>query len=609
MSLNLDEIRGKPQAREATFDRASANTEARTVELAFSSEAPYERWWGIEVLSHDRAAVNLERIGNGANVLVNHNADDYVGVIESARVDDDKRGRATVRFGRSARAEEVWRDVQDGILRSVSVGYTIDDMTLTRAGKNVAPDEYTVTRWTPYEISLVTIPADASVGVGRSAPTAAPAAATSLEDTMTTKDNAAAGAGADSVTPEIKSIDGVAIEQRRKESILKLCKANHIDTRVEEHWIKTGASLDQVSDELLVILEERGKAASTPAMLGMEKKDVRRYSVLKALRAVLSKDWSRAGLELEAHKAIMGRGALNPRSENSFFVPMDIQVRDMTAAGVSGSNYLVATDNLAGSFVELLRNESVVMGLGATRLTGLQGNVTIPRQTAAGTAYWLASDGVTQITESQPTLGQITLSPKNVAALTEISHQLMQQSDPSAEQLVMTDLARVLALAADVAALRGSGGSGQPTGITQTSGIGTFDTDSTDTYGDILDPQQDVAAANALRPGCAYVADTASAVLLMKRQRFSSTDTPLWDGSLLRGTMAGFPCMATNQMSANTMLFGWWPSLILAEWGVLELMVNPFSDFTRGLSSIRAWYTMDVALRYPAAFSYDSSVA
>jgi HK97 family phage major capsid protein/HK97 family phage prohead protease len=606
MSLNIDEIRGKPQAREATFDRASANTEARTVDLAFSSEAPYERWWGIEVLSHDRSAVNLERIANGANVLVNHDPNDYVGVIEAARVDDDRRGRATVRFGRSARAEEVWRDVQDGILRSVSVGYTIDDMKST--GSKQGTDEYTVTRWTPYEISLVTIPADASVGVGRSASAAAHAASTTEEVTMTTQDNAAASVTAETVTPEKPKIDAIAIEQRRKEAIVKLCKGNHIDGRVEEHWIKTGASLEQVSDELLVILEERGKAASTPAHLGMEKKDVRRYSVLKALRATLSKDWSRAGLELEAHKAIMQRGALNPRSENSFFVPMEIQVRDMTSAGVSGSNYLVATDNLAGSFVELLRNESVVMGLGATRLSGLQGNVTIPRQTAASTAYWLASES-TQITESQPTIGQITLSPKNVAALTELSHQLMQQSDPSAEQLVMTDLARVLALAADVAALRGSGGSGQPTGITQTSGIGTFDTDSTNTYADVLDPQSDVAAANALRPGCAYVADPASAVLLMQRQRFSSTDTPLWDGSLLRGMMAGFPAISTNQMSANTMLFGWWPSLILAEWGVLELMVNPYSDFTRGLSAIRAWYTMDVALRYPAAFSYDSTVA
>ena len=105
------------------------------------------------------------------------------------------------------------------------------------------------------------------------------------------------------------------------------------------------------------------------------------------------------------------------------------------------------------------------------------------------------------------------------------------------------------------------------------------------------------------------MADPASAALLMARSRFASTDTPIWDGSLLQGTMASFPCRATNQMSANTMLFGWWPSIIVAEWGQLELMVNPYSDFTRGLSAIRAIVRMDTGMRYPAAFSYDATVA
>lgn len=606
----IDDIRKTPCVREALFERATIKADERTVELAFSSELPYERWWGIEILSHDAKAVNLDRVNGGANVLVNHDPDDWVGVIDNARIDDDKRGRATVRFGSSERAREVWQDVQDGILRSVSVGYSIDDMQLTRQAKGDQPDEYTVTRWTPYEISLVTIPADPGVGVGRSAsPAAAKAASSQQEDDMSENETAAASVTAESVSSEPKSkVNAIEIEQRRKDAIAKLCRGNHVDGRVERHWIESGASLEQVSDELLKILEERGKAADVPTMLGMEKKDVRRYNILKAFRAIMSKDWSRAGLELQAHKAIMDKMSLNPRSEHSIFVPLDVQVRDMTAAGVSGSNYLVSTDNLAASFIEMLRNESVVLGLGATRLSGLQGNVTIPRQTAASTAYWLADEN-TAITESQPTIGQVTLSPKNVAALTEISHQLMQQSDPSAESLVMTDLARVIALAADVAALRGSGVSGQPQGIVGTSGVGTFDTDATNTYADVLDPQGDVAAANALRPGCAYLADPTSAALLMQRQRFSSTDTPLWDGSLLAGTMAGFPARSTNQMSANTMLFGWWPSLIIGEWGVLELSVNPYSDFTRGLSAIRAWYTMDVALRYPAAFSYDASVA
>lgn len=175
--------------------------------------------------------------------------------------------------------------------------------------------------------------------------------------------------------------------------------------------------------------------------------------------------------------------------------------------------------------------------------------------------------------------------------------------------MVMNDLAQVLALAVDVSCLRGSGSSGQPHGIVGTSGVGSFDTDATNTFSDVLDPQVDVMSANALRPGCAYVADPASAALLMGRSRFASTDTPIWDGSLLEGTMAGFPCKATNQMGANTMLFGLWPSIIVAEWGQLEVMVNPYSDFTRGLSAVRAWYAIDTGMRYPAAFSYDASVA
>jgi HK97 family phage major capsid protein/HK97 family phage prohead protease len=594
------------------------------LDFSASSEVPLERWYGTEILSHDPAAIRLGRIAGGAApLLFNHNWDDPIGMIESGAVRDNRlQVRATL-FD-TERAREV-RSMIDGGLRNVSIGYEIHAMEEDRKG-----GRFTATDWEPLEVSIVTIPADPGVGIGRAHDDAfkpvrvtratsatANTAASHGDHPMTQETNPPAGDIAETKAAqprvEIRSepapkVDGIEIEKRRKASIQNLCRANHIDARLEEHWVKTGASLEQVADELVTVLEERGKATNAPAMLGMARQDVRRYSVLRALRAVLSKDWSKAGLELEAHKALMARGALNPRSENSFYIPMDIQVRDMTAAGVSGSNYLVSTDNLASSFIDLLRNESVVMQLGATRLSGLTGNVTIPRQTAASTAYWLANE-TAQITESQPTIGQVTLAPKNVAALTEISHQLMQQSDPSAEQLVITDLARVIALAADIAALRGGGANGQPQGIVGTDGVGSFDTDGTDTFGDVLSAQTDVAAANALRPGCAYVADPASAALLMARSRFANTDTPVWDGSLLEGRMAGFPARSTNQMSANTMLFGWWPSIIMAEWGVLELMVNPYSDFTRGLSAIRAWYTMDVAMRYPAAFSYDATVA
>src|SRR5690554_4511161 len=141
--------------------------ENRTVELAFSSEAEVERWFGIEVLDHSEGAMRTERLEGGAAVLVNHDWDDQVGVVESVTVGADRRGRAVVRFGRGARASEVWQDVVDGIRRHVSVGYSIHKVEIEE--RSGLPDLVRVTDWEPHKISIVSVPADVSVGVGRSA--------------------------------------------------------------------------------------------------------------------------------------------------------------------------------------------------------------------------------------------------------------------------------------------------------------------------------------------------------------------------------------------------------------------------------------------------------
>ena len=608
-------------ARDLFGTRIDARAESENgITFAASSGVEVERWWGTEVLAHTSGAVRMGRIdGGAAPLLFNHNWDDPIGMIDAGRLED---GRLMVdaHFFDTERAREV-KAMLEGGLRNVSIGYEIHAME-----EETKKNRFTATDWEPLEVSIVTIPADPSVGIGRSNDSPKPVRITRadsvpaqpakpLEAKMAETLNAPAG---DTATVEVREngtpeqrMAPVEIETRRKQAIRNLCAANGLDKRFEANWIAGGASLETVADEMIGIMQERAKDAP-PAGIGLTKRETAQYSITRALRAALSKDWSKAGLELEAHKAVMSAHGVTSRSGTSFFVPMEIQARmakrDMTVAGVSGSQYLVSTDNQPGNFIDLLRNDSVVLGLGATRLTGLVGNITIPRMTAGGTAYWLA-DETTQITESQPTIGQLSLSPKEVAALTQISHKLMTQSSPDVEAMVMNDLAQVLALAVDVATLRGSGASGQPQGIVGTSGVGTFDTDGTNTFSDVLDAQVDVMAANALRAGCAYVADPASAALLMGRSRFANTDTPIWDGSLLAGTMAGFPCRATNQMSANTMLFGLWPSIIVAEWGQLELVVNPFSDETRGLSSVRAWYSLDAGMRYPAAFSYDATVA
>ena len=239
-------------------------------------------------------------------------------------------------------------------------------------------------------------------------------------------------------------------------------------------------------------------------------------------------------------------------------------------------------------------------------MTGLVGNVTIPKQTAAGTAYWLTNEA-TAITESQMTLGQLALSPKNVGAYTELSRQLMLQSSPAADALVMNDLARVLALAIDLAALEGSGASGQPTGISQTAGIGSVTGTSID-YAKVLEFQTDVAGGNALAANCAYVTTPSVAALLKQRVAFSSTASPLWEGGILDGNMQGFRAVATNSVTAASMVFGDFSQVVIGEWGMLELALNPYANFAAAISGIRAIQTVDIGIRQAGAFSRATSI-
>lgn len=346
------------------------------------------------------------------------------------------------------------------------------------------------------------------------------------------------------------------------------------------------------------------------ATLGMSKKEIKDYSLVRAIRAAAENNWGNAGIEAEAAKELYKTGRFNPGLPHSFPVPLEVLsepialTRDLTAASGSGGGYLVSGGNV--SFIELLRNRSVLMTLGAERLTGMVGNFTIPRQVSSATSYWQATEA-NALTESQPIFGQLSFSPKTAGAYTEVSRQLMLQSSPSVEALVRKDLAETVALSVDAAGLTGTGASGQPLGILNVSGIGSVTGASID-YAKVLEFQSDVAAGNALAPGCAYACPPAIATLLKQRQRFSSTDSPLWSGNIYEGSVEGFRSMSTNQIPTGTLVFGDWAQVIIAEWGELEVMVNPYTNFQAGIYGVRCFYTIDVGLRYPGAFSVATSV-
>jgi HK97 family phage major capsid protein len=242
--------------------------------------------------------------------------------------------------------------------------------------------------------------------------------------------------------------------------------------------------------------------------------------------------------------------------------------------------------------------------MGATTMPGLVGSVSIPKQLTSATGYWFTDETGTA-TESNLTFGQLTLTPKTVGGYVELSRQLLLQSTPNAEGIVNADLARVIALAVDSAAIAGPGTGGQPLGVAKTTGVGTANptAGSAVVYPDMIRFQTTVANSNAMLPGFAYVTTPTVAGILMGKPRFTNSDTPIWGGTILDGTVVGAPAMTSLQVGSGTMIGGDWSQVVIGEWGTLEIEANPYAQFQAGIVGVRALYTVDIGVRYAAAFA------
>jgi HK97 family phage major capsid protein len=604
---------GTTLQRAFSVERSAVNEELRTVELAFASEQPYERWWGVEVLDCTATAMRMGRLTSGGPLLCDHNTKDHIGVIESVQLGADRVARAVVRFGKSARAEEVFRDVVDGIRRNVSVGYQIHQAVLVETKDN--KETYRVSDWEPYEISLVSVPADASVGVGRSAQDVSPVIEITphflKESTVTTATPVSeTQAAAPAAAPAITSADVRAQVAAERNQVREMVAIGEMHERFGGNKIaKEAIEKGQTVDELRALILNAVTAAQTTQAthLDLSKGDQKRFSVFKAIRALADKNWKDAGFELECHEEILKRTGLKEAVHSGFYMPMDIQRRDLTVGTASAGGNLVATDLQASNFIDLLRAKSRLAQLGATMLPGLVGNLAVPKLTGAATGFWLTNEA-TAITESQQTIGQLAMSPKTLGAYTELSRLLLLQSTPAAESMVMNDLAKVLALAIDLAGFEGSGSSGQPTGISATAGIGAVTGTSLALAG-IIEFQTDVAASNALDLGSSYLTTPAVAGLLKGRARIASTDSKtLWEGNILEGTVDGFRAVTTTQLTAASMIFGDFSQVVIGEWGMLEIALNPYASFASAITGIRAIQSVDVGVRQAAAFSRATSI-
>lgn len=612
-------IKSKTLTRLFSLDRAAVNEEARTVSLAFSSEQPVERWFGDEVLDHSPGAVDLGRLNDGGALLVDHNPRDQVGVVEKASVDADKVGRAMVRFGNSQRAQEIFRDVLDGIRTKISVGYRINEMVLDR--KDEDKETYRATRWTPLEVSFVSIPADASVGVGRGLDEEHEIVVRGVE--MDPVDKKPETPKEERDMPENIDIQAVQAETRKTE-LARVREINALGEKcgcVEDarKFVEEGKSAE---DFRSFILESKWKPAGKVREvvenpeLGLTDKEKKDYSFLRAMHAAATGDWSQAGFERECSAAAEKK--LNGGMRGSFVIPHDILVaRDYLSIGLTNhtGEKTVATDLLAGSFIEMLRNRMVMRSMGARVLSGLVGDIAIPRMTGGATAYWLTEDQDT--TGSIQAFDQVSLTPKTVSCMTEVTRKLLMQSSLDVEGLVRSDLATTIALELDRVAINGSGSNGQPKGILNVTGIGSVaggDNGLAPAWSHLVDLETEVAVDNADVGTMSYLTNTKVRGKLKKT--FINTtggDTPLW-GNSKDAALNGYPAYVTNQVPStltkgtstakcSAILFGNWSDLLVGMWGGLDVLVDPYSGSKSGRIRIVMFQDCDLAVRHPESFA------
>jgi len=589
--------------RKATIER-SAENEERIITASISSATPYERSWGTEILSHDQNHVNLDRVKQGAvPFLADHDQTKLIGKVKTVKLTGN-RAIATIKLSNSTIANEVYEDIKSGIRTEISIGYTINAMEeIERAtGENC----YLVTDWELYEVSSVACPADATVGIGRS-------------HEMNSHYSKIMGKSTMENNTETRQEDQNVNNRMNEVNDILSMGADHGFTREATQFIKDGKSASEFGK---FVLEKLGNNVKPVATGGGSFnrgffEPASKTPIIDTVIAQIPGQQSREteyvinkGKETARQKGLKARGIMLDIGD------INPVTRTLSASGSAGNT--IQTDVLNAQFVDLLRNAALVSKLGATIINGAQGNIVIPKQTGSAEGQWLAEGG--SVTESDQTFGQVTLSPKTVSARTSISRQALLQSSIDLESIIQKDLASALGLAIDKAAISGTGADYQPRGILNTTGIGTVvggDNGLVPAWSHIVNLQTELSSQNALLGNLAFLTNGKMIGKLMQTEKAANTaefivkDLPDAESMTKIG---GALCGVSNQVPSNltkgtsdsvcsAIIYGNWADLIIAQWGALDIIVDPYTDSNKGQLNITAFLTIDIAVRHAESFA------
>jgi HK97 family phage major capsid protein/HK97 family phage prohead protease len=610
-------------------DATDAGADEDRFAIAISSEFPVRRWFGQEILDHSPEAVDLSRAKSGLSFLDSHDSKSIIGVVNDVKLDKkEKVLRGVVQFSRNPKAQEVKRDVQDGIRKYISVGYGVNEYTIVE-NKDDKVDTYRATSWTPYEASSVAVPADPNVGHNRKAG----------ERGFPVKVINSSGERSAEQTTEARTMAEtdhaqVLIDSRKTAGdIVKLGKRHGIDQERIATWISEGRTLDAVSALVLEEVASRSaKPITTPGaeareQLELTEKEQREYNLARGIMMLVANEEADENhgkrqncLELEISQTI--ERASRP-GHGGLFVPWSVKNVNAISkrAGLDSATSTKGTElkfTEPGAFIEFLYNSMRVKELGATTISGLRDNVAYPKQTGKATGSWVAENPGSDVADSNLTLGQVPSSPHTYQSSTSYSRQLLAQAVIDVDTLVRQDLARDMALSADFAAIAGPTGGSSPVGIMNTTGVQSF-VDAADSgnggevaYIDILKMIEDLEDTNADQLGDpAWLTTPSIKTLLKNTSRLANTIAlPVWTDA---DTVGGYKARSSNQVpktgvrgstsNNHALILGVFSTLVIGMWGSgFELVVDPYRLKKQGMIELTTFMLMDVALKYPQAF-------
>jgi len=592
--------------RDFALEVKQVEKQERTLTFPFSSEQPVARYFGDEVLEHKSDNWDLSRLNDGGPLLFNHSFDRPIGVVNKAWIDEsDKRGYAEVRFSKEEFASSIYRDIQDGIIRGISFGYVVNDFE--QRGEQFIGKDITV-----HELSVAPCPADSTVGVNRTVTD------TQESDNILQERINAASSDASSTskpvemtttpkeTLEVRSeaVDSEKLLKAERSRITNIQKAaeRHDLRELGQTYVSEGRSVADFNQAIVDNWKQEPVAqASGNAELGMTEKESRSFSFLKALNYLANPTDTRAreaaSFEIEASEAAAAKLG---RTSRGITIPQDVLTRDLQTSPGSAGGDVIKEELLTGSFIDLLRNESACARAGATILSGLEGNIKLPKQTGAASATWIAEGAAAA--ESDQTLSQVSMIPRTVGAYTDVTRKLLLQSSISIEQFIRNDLARVIALKIDLAGLYGSGVGSEPLGIKNTVGIGAEAfAGAVPTFPEVIAMESDLGSANALVGSPCYITNASMRGSLKGTKKDAGSGEFVWTGGQ-DGEMNGYRALVSNQVAAGDVWFGNFSDLIMGFWSGLDLTVDPYTNSTSGTVRIVALQDCDVAVRHAESF-------